>query len=253
VSVCVWVCVCGCVCVCVCMYMYVYLPLILYALCLYDLSIIRWLFGDQGPWVRGFPGEGKRRPDVLTLQMGLHSCWHAHADHLSTPNMSMVEQHLKDAVVLMRRVRSVVDGESQATPIAGESTGRTTVIVVTAGSVGGIMHGTRDAVTIDACVQRFNRVVEKAAHEVGFAVLERGEIEHRLMYKSQFATSPTLKNEMHLPQPAQNLVSTCLLSLVSCLEKETGVGGIDVSKLGVRPAHTHVPGAATPMHSPPAG
>ncbi|KAJ1411413.1 hypothetical protein B484DRAFT_455620 [Ochromonadaceae sp. CCMP2298] len=211
-----------------------------------------WLFGEQGPWVGGFEGEGKRRPDILTLQMGLHSCWHANADHLSQANVSMVEQHMQDAVVLMKRVREVVEEDSRAPSLAGESTTKTQVVVVTAGSVGEVMHGTRDALAIDACVGRFNRAVERAAHEQGFAVLERGEIERRLMYKSQHAAVPLLRNEMHLPQPAQNLVSTCLLSLIACLEKETK--GVDVAAaLRGRTKHTHNAGAATPLHSPPAG
>jgi len=31
----------------------------------------------KGPWMAGFGGEGSRRPDMLTIQFGMHSCWHS--------------------------------------------------------------------------------------------------------------------------------------------------------------------------------
>ena len=35
---------------------------------------------------------------------------------------------------------------------------------------------------LDGCVVRFNRLTAKAAHDAGFAVLEREEIERRFTY-----------------------------------------------------------------------
>lgn len=60
-----------------------------------------FIWGDKGPWVNGFGGEGDRRPEILTLQMGLHSCWHTHPEglystELKEPNSTMIDKHLGD-------------------------------------------------------------------------------------------------------------------------------------------------------------
>jgi hypothetical protein len=67
------------------------------------------------------------------------------------------------------------------------------------------------------------RVVANTAHAMGFVVLERGEIERRLMFKSFMSNAPYLANEMHLPQPAQNIVATCLLHLLNCLNASSSL------------------------------
>mmetsp|Transcript_27178 Transcript_27178/g.45830 ORF Transcript_27178/g.45830 Transcript_27178/m.45830 type:complete len:438 (+) Transcript_27178:61-1374(+) len=212
-----------------------------------------WMWGPNGPWIGGFPGEGVRRPDILTIQLGMHSCWHSNPEahyskHLTAVNTSMVEQHLRDVVTLMQAIRRAIDTPSTAKPIDGgdKVAGHTTVIVVTSGSAG-LQEG---GLSVDACVQRFNRVAEQAAHDAGFLVLERGELEHRLMYKSSFAENPLLRNDMHLPQPAQNIISTCLLNLITCADKHTKSFNVPAA-LAARKPHQHSASGATPLHSPP--
>jgi hypothetical protein len=215
-----------------------------------------YLFGPTGPFMAGFPGEGLRRPDVLTVQFGMHSCWHAdpeglYSKHLTAVNQTMIEAHLGAIPKLMQAIRRTVDHDVVLAPGASGTElvkqTRTTVIVVTSGSTGMEVGG----VSIDTCVQRFNRAATTAAHEAGFAVLDRGEIEHRLMHKSAFASNPILHADMHLPQPGQNLVATCLLHLMTCLNANASQYKIDAEVLARREKHTHNAGAAKPLHTPP--
>ncbi len=173
-----------------------------------------YLFNENGPWRKGFPGEGIRRPDLLTIQMNMHSCWHAYnegiySQHLQQPNVTMIEQHKNDIWKLMAAVRTAVDTRVNNDP----KMNATTVIVLTSGFTG---YGFSTTKT-DACIQQLNRVTTEAANSYGFAVLDRGEIERRMMYKSLYADNPVFPNEMHLIQPAQNLISTLLLQLYRCL------------------------------------
>lgn len=172
--------------------------------------------------MKGFSGEGNRRPDVLTLQLGLHSCWHAIPDglyslHLPGVNESMIEAHLADIPRLLAAVRQAIDSYAPTPENSAKAyTQKTSVIVVTSGSTGMGVQGLRT----DNCILRFNRAVSEAAHANGFAVLDRGEIERRIMYKSVESSKPYLKNDMHLPQPVQNIISTCLLHLLSCMDRD---------------------------------
>ncbi len=93
-----------------------------------------------------------------------------------------------------------------------------------------------------------NRAAANAAHKQGFAVLERGEIERRFMFKSLETDRPYLTPEMHLAQPVQNIIATCLLNILTCLSS-------DKKALGVKPFLDHNAngnvGAIGPLHSPP--
>ena len=101
---------------------------------------------------------------------------------------------------------------------------------------------------MEQCILRMNRAAAKAAHKYGFAVLERGEIERRFMLKSLGTATPLIAPDMHLAQPVQNIIATCLLNLLTCLS-------IDASKIGVKPFLDHnsngIVGAIAPLHTPP--
>lgn len=199
-----------------------------------------YIWGEQGPWQIGFPGAEGRRPDILTLQMGLHSCWHAdphglYSKHLHAVNETMINTHLQDIRKLMAAVRKAVELAAKD----GHPT--KTVIVLTSGAT-----GMPNSATINECILRMNRAVDSAAHEQGFAVLDRGEIERRLMHKSLFSDHPSMAVEMHLHQPAQNIIATCLLDMITCLD------GIDMSKpYEYVPRQNHKIPPANTLHVPP--
>eukprot|EP00428_Durinskia_dybowskii_P070363 CAMPEP_0170414504 /NCGR_PEP_ID=MMETSP0117_2-20130122/32102_1 /TAXON_ID=400756 /ORGANISM="Durinskia baltica, Strain CSIRO CS-38" /LENGTH=176 /DNA_ID=CAMNT_0010672395 /DNA_START=159 /DNA_END=689 /DNA_ORIENTATION=- len=175
----------------------------------------------------------------------------------------MIQAHLDAIPKLMKAIRLAIDrdvklapdNKQAATGAAGAAEEaaatakqtRVRVIVLTSGSTGMEVGG----VSIDTCIQRFNRASTIAAHKYGFAVLDRGEIEHRLMAKSTLSPQPILNSDMHLPQPGQNLIATTLLHLMTCLDKNASNYKIDAEVLENRQKHTHNGGAATPLHSPP--
>jgi hypothetical protein len=202
-----------------------------------------WLWGQAGPWQGQFAGEGDRKPEVLTIQTGLHTCWHVspqglYSKELAEVNQTMLDRHLADIPKLMRAVRTAIEANNKK----GLSTGTKTVIFLTSG-----FTGMENSTEIDHCILRVNRMMADAAHANGFAVIERGELERRLMYKSLNAPNPVLINEMHLPQPAQNIIATCLLEMMKCLNDT------DMS-LPWDPAEVEGHGSGaynSPLHSPP--
>lgn len=212
-----------------------------------------WLWGDSGPWIAGFPGEGVRRPDLLTIQFGMHSCWHAspqglHSQHLKEFNSTMFANHEKDVWKLMAAVRAAIDKQ----PSDGQTRNHTTVIIVTSGAVGMEERGDR----IDGCISRMNRITAEAARAYGFAVLERGEIERRLVFKSHLSHFKNIPLDMHLVQPAQNIIATSLLHLYSCLEasklsRSLGPGGAQPSYPIILNRGSNPSVGSSPLHTPP--
>ena len=142
----------------------------------------------------------------MTVQFGLHTCYHANnvksEYDYSVVNDSLVNTHIDSIKNLMTAIRTAIDRPSIKRTKA--------VVIVTSGAMG--------VTNMDECILRVNRVAADEAHKHGFAVLERGEIERRLMYKSRGSASPFMKTDMHLDQPAQSVISTCLLKLITCLD-----------------------------------
>ena len=105
----------------------------------------------------------------------------------------------------MSAVRVAIDRTPRHMP-------RTMVIVQLAGRA-----GNSDPMG-DHCSRTVNRVAAYEGHLQGFAVLEREEIERRLLYKSEFFSEVSyIKNLLHLENPSANIVGTSLLALVACL------------------------------------
>ena len=207
-----------------------------------------YVFGEKGIWhadpVAAGPDAG-RQPDVLTLQTGMHTCWHAdpsgiYSKKLQQVNETMIDAHYKQLQKLYSSTRNAVNRR------AVNGTTATMVIVLTSGFSGKKVGSS----SIDDCIQRFNRRAAELAHQYGFAVLERGEIERRIMYKSEFAQAgkELLMSDMHLDMPVQAIIATSLLNMITCL-------GSDPAKIGIRP-YIHVSGSSAPvapLHRPPDG
>lgn len=91
---------------------------------------------------------------------------------------------------------------------------KTTVIVSISG------RHMKDDGRQDKCSWHINRVVTHQAHKHGFVVLEREEIEHRLLYRSEH--NPDIKAvnpDVHLDIPGPQIVGTALLKLLECITK----------------------------------
>ena len=200
-----------------------------------------WLFGETGQWKLD---NSERRPDILVVQVGMHVCTHAHnqnasnAEDYSMIDNDFIRNHTAKIRSLMQSIRQAIDR-----PVVNRTN---TVIVVTSGAA----YFPGDSSSIDRCIYRINRVTSHEAHKQGFAVLERGEIERRIMYKSLYAEDPLLTPDAHLAQPVQNIVATCLLRMMTCLNT-TGfdIFSPEVKEIGELKARGR--SEAGPMHMPP--
>jgi len=163
-----------------------------------------WVFGDTGVWSAN---ASEHRPDILVIQMTLHTCVHALDPHRDGHyNASMIQKHEEDVGKLMRAVKSAVDRPPK----------KTTVIVMTGGR--NFLKGNDPRA--NRCQWRLNRIAAHEAHLQGFPVFEREEIEHRLLFKSEF--SPYHKNmntHIHLDIPGPQIISTALLAMVACIAR----------------------------------
>ena len=88
----------------------------------------------------------------------------------------MLKNHFSDVEKLMRRVRETIDFVNLKSTLENKKITKTIIIMTSGGS-------NVDEI-IDLCIKRMNRIIEREAHRYGFLVLERGEIERRLLYKS---------------------------------------------------------------------
>ncbi len=172
---------------------------------------------SEGPWSQS------HRPDLFTVQTGLHSCWHSHPESavghfLNETNHVMLKKHKTDIFKLMGAIRRAIDSK----PSNHTDVNPTTVIVLTSGQTALGPEFAR----IDACIQSLNRVTSAAAMLHGFAVLDRGEVERRLMSQSYYSDNPFIRPDLHLLPPAQQLIATLLLHLYRCVE-EKGVSRSD--------------------------
>mmetsp|Transcript_22325 Transcript_22325/g.37347 ORF Transcript_22325/g.37347 Transcript_22325/m.37347 type:complete len:394 (+) Transcript_22325:92-1273(+) len=164
----------------------------------------QWLFGESGFW-----NGTARFPEVLVIHTGLHTCVHSWFSPTAS-NHSMIRKHKEDLKPMMKLIRTAIDRTPAHLP-------RTRVIIQLPGRA---YNGQQSQ---DHCTRTFNRVAAYEAHLQGFAVLEREEIERRLLYKSEFWDGVSyMKPILHLENPATNIVGTSLLSLVGCLERNGG-------------------------------
>lgn len=166
-----------------------------------------WIFGKDGLWKDATIEH--RRPDVLVIQLGLHTCHHAFDNNGGSPNVTMIRRHESDLHLLMQAIGNATARE----PYINQLGHKTMVIFMLAGRTGITDH------RIDKCSWRFNRVFASIAHLYGYPVLEREELERRFLYKTEYAQVKWTKYAMHLDSPAPQMIGTSLLSLVSCLRR----------------------------------
>lgn len=163
----------------------------------------QWLFGTEGTWQAN--ATAGSYPDILVIHVGLHTCVHAWKS--TGMNYSMIEKHTHDIVPMLQAVHSAIHRTPADLP-------RTTVIIQLPGRAG------NSNINGDACSRSFNRILAAQAHRFGFAVLEREEIERRLLWKSEYYPDHrTIKPNLHLENPGPNIVGTSLLGLISCLAR----------------------------------
>jgi hypothetical protein len=158
-----------------------------------------WLFGEGGKWSND---TTIRAPDILTFEVGLHTCVHGY------DNATTVKRHEDEVPLLMTAVHGAIQRHKTIY-------GKQTMVIVSTGG-----RGEYGNVKMSECSWRFNRILAHEAHKRGFVVLEREEIERRLLFRSEhYVTTRSIKPVLHLENPASNIIATSLLVLISCLRK----------------------------------
>ncbi len=169
-----------------------------------------YLFGPEGLWPVVSAADSSApvaaHPDIFVIQAGHSTCLHSNQPDRAKTELHLddatIQQHAQDVPKLFQAIHAAVTRPNV----------HTTVIVSTAPRV---MTGNHKA---DRCVYRMNRIIAREAHRHRFVVLEREEMEHRIMFKSE--ASEDLKDVMEIAEPPTNhIVATSLLSLISCLQK----------------------------------
>jgi hypothetical protein len=171
-----------------------------------------WIFGPTGNWSSN---KSIRRPDIVNIQVGLHTCYHAFANN--GHNETMMRAHENDIPRLMRNIKTAVERHPTDSGV------NTMVIISTSG------RPSNPDVRVDKCTWRFNRMLVHEAHKHGFVVLEREEIERRLLFKSEhYQPTRTMKPQIHLENPSANIIGTSLLALISCLKNNVSSSLLEV-------------------------
>jgi hypothetical protein len=83
-----------------------------------------WLFGQAGKWSND---STVRRPDILTFEIGLHTCMHSFDNKNKTMNQTTILRHESELPLFMKAVRLAIDRHKT---ISGK---KTIVIASTAG------------------------------------------------------------------------------------------------------------------------
>ncbi len=85
-----------------------------------------WLWSEHGRWSGN---DTVRRPDILTVQVGLHTCFHAYTDYpRGQMNYTLIRNHESELPRLMAAINMAISRPS--------STQKTMVVIMTAGRIG---------------------------------------------------------------------------------------------------------------------
>jgi hypothetical protein len=159
-------------------------------------------------------------PDVLVVQIGYSTCLPSFDAEKSATELQHGEDdfntHVQQVDALLDAIKAAVARPQAASssPAGDTPAHPTTVIVSTA---------PRSAVSnskASFCTWKLNRIIARAAHNRGFVVFEREEMEHRIAFKSEYSEDLLQIGAVDAaPAPVSSFVSTALLSMMNCLAR----------------------------------
>ena len=128
-------------------------------------------------------------------------------------NETLINSHASLVSVLMRDIKeaitnNIVNVSSKHDNTTKRKANITQVLVTTTGMT--------FIPRVDICINQFNRIILDEAHKQGFPVLDKAEIERRLVSRSLGHPKPAIKNSVHLDKPGPAIISTALLHIISC-------------------------------------
>lgn len=130
-------------------------------------------------------------------------------------NETMINSHASLVSFLMNDIKEAVTSGIYVSPKRDSLFQRVANVTLVLVTTTGMTYIPR----VDICINQFNRIILDEAHKHGFPVLDRAEIERRLLRRSLGHPRPVLKNSVHLEKPAPAITSTALLNMISCLIK----------------------------------
>lgn len=155
--------------------------------------------------------SNETRPNAVILQVGFMACYLPFNDSLHFQESLITDSEKKIQPLLTTIKQSILSSHSAISK--PNSNVQTTALVI---SLAGRSLLSNDKANY--CTWKLNRMIAYEAHKLNIPVLEREEIEHRLLFRSEplADTVVTLKEINKIPGP--QIVGASLISLLSCLE-----------------------------------
>ena len=145
--------------------------------------------------------EGTRPPDFLLLQLGYWTCVKPYAsDNPDTNFIKNSEANIKTFFTALKA--------------ATQKSAKNTTVIISLASRGHLHKW-----EADYCTWRLNRIIAYEAHTKGFIVLEREEVETRLLFRTERDISPIKTPKALLEFPGSQIIAASLTTLLNCLEQ----------------------------------
>lgn len=154
--------------------------------------------------------ERHRRPDYLLVQMGYSACFLAYNG--TKANVDIIyksENKIDEMMQTLQQLVKITDTSND-----GIMNNMTVIISLPGRSLIGDSRS-------EQCTWHMNRVIAYSAHKHGFGVLEREEIEYRLLFKSEHSPHPMLKVKPTLEIFAPQLIAASTLAMLACIQANT--------------------------------
>lgn len=136
------------------------------------------------------------------LQVGYKTCFAPFNDSTTYPPDSYIPQIEAKVKPFFQELFSVMNSSNVIVSLPGRSFSD---------------HNNRVA---DVCTWKLNRMITHQAHLHGWMVLEREEIEHRLVLKSDYVEEPLRSTVSMMAFPAPQMISASLITMLHCLDQQ---------------------------------
>lgn len=146
-----------------------------------------------------------KKPDVLIIQVGHQAC------HL--PYLEESKNTEYDKTYTSKAETNIKTFFTSLKELIDKSKSTKVIISLPSRS----LLGNSDS---DYCTWRLNRIIAYEAHVKGFIVLEKEEIETRLLFRTERAIDPVKTMKSLISFPGSQIIAASLIHLLNCLEQK---------------------------------
>lgn len=151
------------------------------------------------------------KPDILVGQFGFAACNEPYNNTKHTE--AMISKAERNIPPLLNSFVISTSQYSNVSTYSGKTNSRNIVSLASRS----IFSDHRSEV----CTWKLNRMLAYEAHAHNVVVLEREEIEHRLLFRSEQTENPLVRSSYLLETPAPQIVTASLLSILTCIENNS--------------------------------